>query len=355
VGGNHCQLQYNLNGVVASGDELRTFVSSTGSTWTQVASWSGSPGWWQTATYPLAGFDNRASVYIRFELVTDSSSTGDGVSIDNVKLNCLRDVGTYQNNEYAFSQGTSFGAAYISGAAALLKAYEPAATVADLKKAILNGVDPQSSLSGTTVSGGRLNVQRSLALADTTPPPVPLISSPPNNSYDTDGIITLSGTAEKGSTVELFEEATSRGTTTASSAIGAWSKALSGVTNGRHSYTATATDQAGNTSAASAARTIIVDSVKPKGTLSINNGAATTKSRTVTLYTRASDPAPASGVAYMRFRNYPSTTWTGWFPYALRKSWILTGGKGTKTVYVQYKDRAGNTSAPTYDKIKYAP
>lgn len=187
-----------------------------------------------------------------------------------------------------------------------------------------------------------------------TPPSPPIITSPANNSYDTDGYITLSGTSEASSNVKLYEGTLLKGTDWADS-NGKWSIELSGVANGRHSYTATATDDYDNVSSPSAARTIIVDTVKPKGTLIINNGAASTKSRTVTLYTRASDPAPASGVAYMRFRNYPSTTWSGWFPYASSKSWILSAGKGTKYVYVQYKDRAGNVSAQAYDGIKYAP
>jgi subtilisin family serine protease len=174
VGGNHCQVQYDLKGVVASGDELRASVSSTGSTWTQVGTWSGSLTSWKTAQYPLSGFDGDESVYIRFELVSNSSGTADGVSIDNVKLNCLRDSGTYQDNEYAFSDGTSFATAYVSGAAALLKAQNPAATVREIKKAILDGVDSRSSLAGKTVTGGRLNVQRSLTLLpDATAPVAP--------------------------------------------------------------------------------------------------------------------------------------------------------------------------------------
>jgi hypothetical protein len=37
------------------------------------------------------------------------------------------------------------------------------------------------------------------------------------------------------------------------------------------------------------------------------------------------------------------------------KSWALSSGAGSKTVYVQYQDRAGNLSAPVRDTIKYRP
>ena len=99
--------------------------------------------------------------------------------------------------------------------------------------------------------------------SDTTPPPAPEISSPADNSYDADGEVSLSGTAEALSTVEIFEGATLRGTATAD-AQGAWSEALAGVPEGRHTYTATATDAANNTSAHSAPRTVTVDTTKPK-------------------------------------------------------------------------------------------
>jgi hypothetical protein len=54
-----------------------------------------------------------------------------------------------------------------------------------------------------------------------------------------------------------------KGGAIANSNSGAWSKELTGITNAKHTYTAKATDQAGNTSPASTPRTIIVDKVKP--------------------------------------------------------------------------------------------
>jgi hypothetical protein len=95
--------------------------------------------------------------------------------------------------------------------------------------------------------------------------------------------------------------------------------------------------------------------VKPKGTVTINSGRTTTKVRGVTLKLSASDPSPASGVSQMRFRNANTTTWPAWWTYTTSKSWTLSAGAGTKTVYVQYRDRAGNVSAVASDSITHQP
>ena len=92
-------------------------------------------------------------------------------------------------------------------------------------------------------------------------PRAPVISTPAADGYDLDGDLTLAGTAEADSTVELFDGATSVGTTTATG--GTWTIALTGVADGVHPYTATATDAAPNTSPASNVRTITVDTVDP--------------------------------------------------------------------------------------------
>ena len=99
---------------------------------------------------------------------------------------------------------------------------------------------------------------------DSQAPSAPTITSPPNNSYDTDGSFSVSGNAEAASTVELFEGTTSKGTTKADSTSGAWSIALSGLSEGAHTYTAKATDAAGNTSSASDSVTVTVDKTAPK-------------------------------------------------------------------------------------------
>lgn len=76
----------------------------------------------------------------------------------------------------------------------------------------------------------------------------------------TASVLTLSGTAEAGSTVKLFDGATQIGTARAS-ASGAWSLATAQLPSGAHNFTARTTDAAGNTSTASAALSLRVDAV----------------------------------------------------------------------------------------------
>jgi hypothetical protein len=92
-------------------------------------------------------------------------------------------------------------------------------------------------------------------------PSPPTITSPQSNTYDNDGSFSVSGSAERGSTVELFEGAISKGTTKADPSTGAWSIVLSKVSDGVHTYTAKATNVAGTSNASSPVR-ITVDTVK---------------------------------------------------------------------------------------------
>jgi subtilisin family serine protease len=107
--------------------------------------------------------NGRPDVRFRFRVVSDATGTADGIHIDYAALGCGR-VPTYDSQSYVYSDGTSFATPMVSGAAALLAAYRPPATVAQLKKALMDGVDAAPSLAGKTVTGGRLNARRSLDL-----------------------------------------------------------------------------------------------------------------------------------------------------------------------------------------------
>ena len=87
----------------------------------------------------------------------------------------------------------------------------------------------------------------------------------------------------------------------------------------------------------------LADTTPPTGSILINNGAASTASSTVTLNLTAADGG-GSGVASMHFRNTTTDPYSSWEPYQTTRTWELTGDPGTKKVYVQFMDVAGNLS-----------
>jgi RHS repeat-associated protein len=134
---------------------------------------------------------------------------------------------------------------------------------------------PQTfTATATDAAGNESAVSAPLVVTiDTTAPSVPsvpdLASASDSGSSRTDNTTnvttpTFGGTADAGSEVELFDGAGSLGTTTAVG--GNWNftvpagMALSG---GSHSITAKAKDSAGNTSAVSAALTLMIDTTPP--------------------------------------------------------------------------------------------
>lgn len=95
---------------------------------------------------------------------------------------------------------------------------------------------------------------------------------------------------------------------------------------------------------------ILLDFTPPTGSIKINSNASYTRSRSVTLDVPARDTG-GSGLYRMRFRNYGSSIWSSWQNYTSLKSWTLTAGKGTKRVFTQFRDRAGNISKTYSDTI----
>lgn len=111
-------------------------------------------------------------------------------------------------------------------------------------------------------------------------------------------------------------------------------------------------DGAGNWSASATATVVLTspppDTTPPTGSLQINGGAATTSQAAVTLALAATDDA--TGVTRMRFSN-DGVSFAPDVAFAASASWTLSSGDGTKTVYAQFQDGAGNWSAPAVASI----
>jgi len=68
--------------------------------------------------------------------------------------------------------GTSYAAAYVSGACALLMAQYPADSYQQIISRLLSSTDPLPSLAGKCRTGGRLNLRKALRTIRVAPPPV---------------------------------------------------------------------------------------------------------------------------------------------------------------------------------------
>jgi hypothetical protein len=85
--------------------------------------------------------------------------------VDDLALQCLR----ANAEDYNTISGTSMATPHVTGVAALVKAAHPSYTTAQLKNAILAGVDRVASLSGKVATGGRLDACKAVGCA--APPP----------------------------------------------------------------------------------------------------------------------------------------------------------------------------------------
>ncbi len=91
------------------------------------------------------------------------------------------------------------------------------------------------------------------------------------------------------------------------------------------------------------------DTIPPTGTITIDNGAASTTITTVTLTLTATDTD--GNVAQMKFSNN-NVDWSTPENFTASKTWLLESTPGTKTVYVRFSDNSGNWSASFSDQIK---
>lgn len=159
---------------------------------------------------------------------------------------------------------------------------------------------------------------------------------------------TIGGAVEAGSLV-VVTPTEKAGTVTVTG--GSWTCNLSGLVEGSNSLTISASDTAGNSTEIN---TVIVvdtsDQTPPVGSISIAAGKVATNQTTVVLDLSASDNS--GSVDALRFST-DGISWGAWeTPLVAQKDWNISAGDGIKTVYVQYRDAAGNVSAIFSDSIE---
>ena len=99
-------------------------------------------------------------------------------------------------------------------------------------------------------------------------------------------------------------------------------------------------DSAGNWMRTPATDTIqVTDTTAPTGSVVINSGAATSTTNAVTLRLSASDAGGT--VTGMKISN-DGVSYSSEVAYSTSRTWTLSSGYGNKTVYVLFKDSAGN-------------
>lgn len=177
---------------------------------------------------------------------------------------------------------------------------------------------------------------------DTVAPTVPkFVSFSPDSNITGDGVtnvsqLNLAGTADAGSTVQIFDGGTSIGTAVAD-ANGAWSFATGPLVDGNHIFTGRAADAAGNVSASSGALNVTVDTHAPAAPILTSGTSA------------ASNAIIVSGTAEAgsTVRLYEGSTLLGTGIAAVSGAWSITTGSltaGQHSFTATATDIAGNLS-----------
>jgi subtilisin family serine protease len=118
-----------------------------------------------TPAYP-ASYTSPSIVAVANSNSSDAKNPGSNFGVESVDLAApgtgILSTFNGSNSSYGTLTGTSMAAPHVTGAAALLSAYDQSLSAASLKASILNNVDTLPNWNGVVKTGGRLNVFKAL-------------------------------------------------------------------------------------------------------------------------------------------------------------------------------------------------
>ena len=228
------------------------------------------------------------------DVIYDYSNTG-----KNIDLAAPGDsFSTQMGGGYVSTGGTSYSSPIVAGVAALVMSANPSLSGAQVQNVLKESADDLGALGwDSTYGSGRVNAARAVSMAaggpivDVLPPSVSFIAPAAGSAVS--GVITVQVSASDNvgvSSVTLSVDGVSMGTDNGSPFSFVWDSAI--VPNGPHTFTATAKDDAGNSSSASVGvnvnNPVISDTTPP----SVKITAPTNGSKALTnlaVYVNASD------------------------------------------------------------------
>ena len=165
-------------------------------------------------TTPGAGYDAVIAVAAIDSTGAIASFSNYGATTVDLGAPGVAITSTVPTNSYASYSGTSMATPHVTGAVALYASANPTATAAQIRTALLGSTTATPSLSGKTVTGGRLDI--STLMAGIAPPNVTVsdASQDEGDTGSTSFIFTVTLSTSSTSTVTI-DYATSNGTATA--------------------------------------------------------------------------------------------------------------------------------------------
>src|SRR4051812_1779163 len=163
------------------------------------------------------------------------------------------------DRRWAFRSGTPVGTPDVAGVPPLVLAAAPSLTTAEVKPAILDGVDKIPALNGKVASGGRLNAAGALAAAG-----APVL---PDTSIDSGPAGVTSHTAAEVAFSSALGTSFECRLDAADWAACSSPTSLTDLSDGQHTLAVRATDPSGNTDPSPATVTWTVDTAAPETTV----------------------------------------------------------------------------------------